>query len=45
MTDTPKNADETTTATTDKDGMVHPDGMNPHIVPEKTDEEKTAEEA
>lgn len=33
MADQPKTTDE---PTTDDDDLVHPDGMNPHIVPEET---------
>jgi hypothetical protein len=42
MADQPKDEP---TPTTEKDHLFHPDGMNPHIVPEKvSDEEKTAED-
>jgi hypothetical protein len=44
MADQPEKSDEPTPAT-DKDHLFHPDGMNPHIVPEKvSDEEETADD-
>ncbi|GLY86483.1 hypothetical protein [Actinoallomurus iriomotensis] len=39
MADQPNTTDETTPTTDDKDGVVQPDSMNPHIVPEKTSDE------
>jgi hypothetical protein len=43
MADTSKNTEETT-PTTDKGGVMHPNGMNPHIVPEKAGAEESTEE-
>ncbi|HEY0540310.1 MAG TPA: hypothetical protein VGD53_18220 [Actinoallomurus sp.] len=44
MADEPKDSGEPT-PTTDKDHLVHPDGMNPHIVPKKvSDEEEPADD-
>lgn len=42
MADQPQNSDDTKTTTDDSDHIVHPDGMNPHIVPEKPSDEKQA---
>jgi hypothetical protein len=51
MADTPTHDQPTSTTssastTDDKGTRVHPDGMNPHIVPEKTaaESEQAAEE-
>ncbi|WP_329247871.1 hypothetical protein OG417_00145 [Actinoallomurus sp. NBC_01490] len=39
MADQPETTDETTPTNDDNDHLVHPDGMNPHIVPENTSDE------
>jgi hypothetical protein len=44
MADQPKTTDETTPASDDKDDLVQPDGMNPHIVPEKASGEDESDE-
>jgi hypothetical protein len=45
MADQPKDDSDEPTTTTEKDHLYHPDGMNPHFVPEKvSDEEEKAEE-
>jgi hypothetical protein len=44
MADKPPKSDEKTPPTEDTDELVHPDGMNPHIVPEKASAEKQADE-
>jgi hypothetical protein len=45
MTDQPQNSGDTTQPADDKGPHIHPDGMNPHIVPEKADdEEQTADD-
>ncbi|GAA4506764.1 hypothetical protein GCM10023191_064320 [Actinoallomurus oryzae] len=43
MADQPETTDETTPTNDDKDDLVRPDGMNPHIVPEKADEDESGE--
>jgi hypothetical protein len=45
MTDASKNDTETTTSTADDkgDALMHPNSMNPHIVPEKDETEQTTE--
>jgi hypothetical protein len=37
--DKPEKDDEKTPATGESGGHVHPDGMNPHVVPEKDEKE------
>lgn len=44
MTDTPKQDETTTPPADDKGPRVHPDSMNPHIVPEKDESEPATEE-
>jgi hypothetical protein len=45
MADDPKTPDDTTTTSTGKGPIMHPDGMNPHIVPEQqSGEEQPADE-
>ena len=44
MTDAPKQNETTTPPADDKDHIVHPDSLNPHIVPEKDPSEEATEE-
>jgi hypothetical protein len=44
MSDASNKDDETTTPSGDDKGVIHhPNSMNPHIVPEKDEDEQTSE--
>jgi hypothetical protein len=44
MADKPTTDDEKTPATDEKDQIFHPNGMNPHAVPEKAPADEQADD-